>query len=710
MKKKIKFISFLYIIFFFLIFIKIEYLNPFNTLWLYNDNADNAAMQAAWYFFRNDIWRFPLGLNPNYGEGLDNTIILTDSIPIFAIFFKLVGFFIKSEFQYISFWYFLCFFLQFYFAYKILNHYTRNQYFSFFFANFFLLAPVFLYRLTLDPGGTSAHWILLWFIYYLVKYKFNLSVQKILLILLVAASINIYFIAIISIPIFLLFLFKFFLNLENKITLLKKFFTIYSILLLFMFVLGYFSTPFTSSIGGGFGVYNLNLLTIFDPIVERRDQIWSNFFSSQNISQNSKIQAFNYLGLGQFSIIFFAIFAFCKNRNILNNYFKFEKNYLFFLLITVISLFFLALSNKIYFGNNLLFEIKLNNYLLAILSIFRVSARFFFLVTYLILFISIIIIFIEFKKKIYIIFSICFFLQLLDTFPGLKKNFKYNFESPISNFENFYDIFNNYQIINTSYPENYSNKFTYFSGYFEKFKTKTTNFTVQARFDKKKAARNRVDIYDRLFNKKIKNNEIIIIENISHLKYLKTKFDINNFIFLLRNNIWFLANKGKLEMSEFEIKNFNNIELDPIILNEVIKLNFQKHKYLGLGWTYPKEYNHKDNESGVWSEGNKSVLLFKLKDDKKISANFIYDSNIITEKYKISMDVFINNIYYKNFLINSSTEKNLLIIIDPKNYRSKDIVIELNFSNIHSPWEQAFKPDFRFLGIKLKSVEFQKID
>jgi hypothetical protein len=117
-----------------------------------------------------------------------------------------------------SFWYFLCLFLQFYFAYKILNHYTRNPYFSFFSANFFLLAPVFLYRLTLDPGGTSAHWILLWFIYYLIKYKFNLSVQKILFILLVASSINIYFIAIISIPIFLLFLFKFFLNLENKIT------------------------------------------------------------------------------------------------------------------------------------------------------------------------------------------------------------------------------------------------------------------------------------------------------------------------------------------------------------------------------------------------------------------------------------------------------------------------------------------------------------
>ena len=420
---KKNFFFFIYILFFFLIFIRAEYLNPFNTLWLYNDNPDNAAMQAGWYFFRNDIWRFPLGLNPNYGQGLDNTIILTDSIPLLAIFFKLVGSFIKLEFQYISIWYFLCFFLQFYFAFKIINYYTKNFYFSFIAANFFLLAPVFLYRLTLDPGGTSAHWILLWFLYYLIKYKFNLVSKKILLILLLAASINIYFIAIISVPIFFLFFFKFYYNLENKINLLKKFLIIYSILFFFMFVLGYFVTPFTSSIGGGFGVYNLNLLTIFDPVVERRDQVWSNFFPSQIISQNSKVEAFNYLGLGQFSLILLALLAFSKNRAVFKSFLKFEKKFILFLGITLVFLIFLALSNKIYFGNTLLLEIKLNNFFLGILSIFRVSARFFFFVTYLILVISILIIFSEFhKKKIYYFIDL-FFPSASRDLPWLKKKF-----------------------------------------------------------------------------------------------------------------------------------------------------------------------------------------------------------------------------------------------------------------------------------------------
>lgn len=166
-----------------------------------------------------------------------------------------------------------------------------------------------------------------------------------------------------------------------------------------MFLLGYFVTPISSSVGGGFGVYNLNLLTIFDPVVQRRDQIWSNFFSSINISQNSKVEAFNYLGLGQFCLILTAFFIFCKRRNILKIFFNFERKYLIFLGTFLFFLFLIALSNKIYFGDFLLLEIKLNNYILGILSIFRVSARFFWLVTYLVLAISLLIIFFQFKKK-----------------------------------------------------------------------------------------------------------------------------------------------------------------------------------------------------------------------------------------------------------------------------------------------------------------------
>jgi len=703
-----KIILFFHIAFLFLLFFKIEYLNPFNTFWLYNDNSDNAAIQAGWYFFKNDIWRFPLGLNPNYGQGLDNTIIVSDGIPILAIFFKLLGSFIKSEFQYISAWYFLCFFLQFYFAFRIINLFTKNFYFSFISAHFFTLAPVFLYRLTLDPVQ-SAHWILLWFLYNLLKYKFELSVKKILLILLVAVSINIYFAAIISVPIFLLFFFKFLHNLEKRINLIKKLLIIYSSLLFLMFVLGYFETPISSSVGGGFGVYNLNLLTIFDSVVQRRDQIWSNFFSSINISQNSKIEAFNYLGLGQFCLILLALLTVCKRRNIFNVFFKFEKKYLFFLGTSLIFLFFLALSHKIYFGSILLLEIKLNNYFLGVLSIFRVSARFFWLVTYLVLALSILIIFFEFDRKKYLILSTCFLIQLLDTFPGLKKNFKHNFDSPIKNFENFNDIFSSYKIINISYPENYSDKFVYFSGYFEKFKTISTNFSVQARFNKKKAGLSRVAIYQKLFNKDIKENEAIIIDNISHLKHLKTLFNKDDFVFLFRNNFWFLAKKGKLIMSDSEIKKLYSVELDQIVFDQIIHLNLKDPKYFGLGWTYPREFNHAENKLGAWSEGEKSTLLFRVNSDEKFAVTFFYEANIKKKNYEFFMDILVNNNNNKRLLISNGDEKNFSLIIDPKNLNSKDIIIEFNFSNLKSSWEQAYQADFRLLGIKLKSIQFKKI-
>ena len=65
--------------------IGIENISFKNTEWLHDGN-ESAAEQLAWYFFRNDIWRFPLGVNPNYGEELSSSIVFSDSIPILALF------------------------------------------------------------------------------------------------------------------------------------------------------------------------------------------------------------------------------------------------------------------------------------------------------------------------------------------------------------------------------------------------------------------------------------------------------------------------------------------------------------------------------------------------------------------------------------------------------------------------------------------------
>ena len=61
-------------------------LNFSNQSWLIN--GDLAQYQLGWKFYREDIWRFPLGLNPNYGISNGSSIIYSDSIPLCAIFLK----------------------------------------------------------------------------------------------------------------------------------------------------------------------------------------------------------------------------------------------------------------------------------------------------------------------------------------------------------------------------------------------------------------------------------------------------------------------------------------------------------------------------------------------------------------------------------------------------------------------------------------------
>ena len=98
---------FFLISFFSLVFVLgIENISLNSTKWLHN-GSDTALHQLGWHFFKNDVWRFPLGSNPNYGDELGSSIVYTDSIPILALFFKLFKGFLPDSFQYFSIWYFI---------------------------------------------------------------------------------------------------------------------------------------------------------------------------------------------------------------------------------------------------------------------------------------------------------------------------------------------------------------------------------------------------------------------------------------------------------------------------------------------------------------------------------------------------------------------------------------------------------------------------
>ena len=92
-------------------------ISPYNTDWLFSQ-PDMATHYIGWCYFINDNWQFPIGLNSTYGFD-NNSIIYSDSIPIFAFIFKFFKIFLTNNFSYFSFWVFICFFFQLFFSYKL---------------------------------------------------------------------------------------------------------------------------------------------------------------------------------------------------------------------------------------------------------------------------------------------------------------------------------------------------------------------------------------------------------------------------------------------------------------------------------------------------------------------------------------------------------------------------------------------------------------
>ena len=145
-------------------FVGIEnfWFNKTNWAFLWFRRFNKCSIKLA--VFSNDIWRFPLGKNPNYGLEISNSIIFTDNIPLFAILFKILKPIIYENFQYISLWIFLCFFFQIFISFKLIEKITKDYYFSLIVSLLFVTTPFLLFRLQ-HHFSLGAHWIILYAFY-----------------------------------------------------------------------------------------------------------------------------------------------------------------------------------------------------------------------------------------------------------------------------------------------------------------------------------------------------------------------------------------------------------------------------------------------------------------------------------------------------------------------------------------------------------------
>ena len=134
------------------------------------------------------------------------------------------------------------------------------------------------------------HWLILLYFLISISKSINFKDNKKKLLILFSSLIHFYFTIILIIIYFL----ETVLNLKFKIKIIAKFFinslAFLIALFLLMYVIGYFSIRVDDGIGGGYGFYNFNLNSFFNPLGLNNIESfsWSFFLKNIEFASNNK--------------------------------------------------------------------------------------------------------------------------------------------------------------------------------------------------------------------------------------------------------------------------------------------------------------------------------------------------------------------------------------------------------------------------------------
>ncbi len=566
-----------------------------NQSWLIN--GDLSQYQLGWKFYREDIWRFPIGLNPNYGITNSSSIIYSDSVPLFAIFFKMLRSFLPENFQYFSFWIFICIYFQGLFSFKIIYNYTRNTSYSLISSLFFIFSTILIYRSGIHLSLT-AHWLILGYFYIQVSSFNNKDLKKHFIIYL-SLLVHFYF-SIILIGIFFLEKSVKFKKL-NIIDLVSSLILIIFSLTL-MFVIGYFTIGIDDGLGFGYGIYNFNLNSFFNPYSQNHIGTfnWSIFLPSLNL-QNKEIEGFSYLGVsGVIFLLLYLKYLFNGKSKII---FSKGTNILIFFVFLII-----ATSNNINFGNQNLITIELNKYLYGILSSVRASGRLIWPIYYLIFIIGIICIFeyTHHKKKPLLVISILVVFQLVDLAPGISnyylgKQYVSQNNKNINMTKSIQGLSEQFNEIKLLKPDNNSNIFFLLNKHMLNENYKRTNISYLARVDRQEIVNEEYRIIEQLNNKSLDlfRKTLFVSDNYNYIRnlYYLFKDELNYYKI---NGLWFISRQEINNLRTFEYNKFKFYEI-----KSPRNDNLELKNFLGFGW----EVSEKNQ---IIMNGYKSSLLFKI--------------------------------------------------------------------------------------------------
>jgi len=352
-------------------------INPLYSDWLLS-GGDLSQHYLGWKAFLNSSWKFPIGLTDQLKYPHNTSIIFTDSIPLFAIFFKLFKFCLPTNFQYFGLWGLLSFILMGVFGYKITFKITKNVLCSTLLSTFYILTPCFIGRMYAHTA-LAGQWIILIsidFLILVVKNEISLKnlIIKSALIGALATSIHFYFVPmcfaiLIGICLFLI------LKNKNAYSLLHILFPYVCSFIIVFALLGGFSSINVAS-ADGYGIYSSNLNCFINPMG------WSLFL--KDMAQNSGQHEGNaYLGLGFLILFAIVLILFLINNNLIK---FFKQKYKIIIPILAIMFFVsvYAFSNIVVFNTTTIISVKLPSFMMKLFNIFRASGRFIWVDVYII--------------------------------------------------------------------------------------------------------------------------------------------------------------------------------------------------------------------------------------------------------------------------------------------------------------------------------------
>ena len=691
----------------FFIVVGFEPLNPVNAGWILG-RLDPTQHYLGWLFYRNSEWTFPIGLNPLFGQDLSSSIVYSDSIPLLAIPFKLLGPLLPERFHYFGIWLLACFLLQACLAWKILGLYSKSISLRLLGCGLFLFFPPMLWRINTPAGGHSAlvgHFLILWALYLILRPANNR--RTLIWVLLLALSVLTHF------YIFAIVVLLWLADLANHLLVqrdvsVKK--GLQEILLgllcviLLAWQVGYFAISASLNNDRGYGFYGMNILGLFDS------QGWSYIFESRT-NPSSWGEGFAYLGLGVIAAGFAAFVSlFNKSNGGIYSLKSFFKNHRYLGLLIIFLIVF-AISNRVGIGD-FSFTYPLPAWVLRMADALRSSARLIWPIHYLLIIAIFIAIVRTYSYRVaLLILGSCFVIQAVDTSKGWLANRQQlaHYQSDDMHVQKLSNSFWNkapghYRhltlVPSINRPPNWENFSIYAASH-----GLTTNAVHMARIDLAKQDESNAKLNQQIDTGSFDIDTLYVVENRFVIAALATvpentaiaKIDTFNVIAPRWNTCRncppidpaLLLNRNRYASKIGEAISFANSSPN-------------RSYYLRSGWSWSEDW-------GTWSDSKVAILNFSWPTAPSKSVNLKFDTFVVKGKLPIQeIDVKVNGIFYQKLLLTQVYGNKLEIIFTPEMMKSRYLSIEFDIRYPTRPVDLIpDRPDHRKLGIGISTAIFK---